>query len=158
MSPDLPVLSASAAFLMPRVSTGKRDNMGKAFVKALDDLIITLWRLLSDVGRVPKNRRETADIPRLNPAGCLSIGFRSSIREAPAFVFLPVSKGASRSTDTPSIRRTAGHQPNSSTIDGNPIQRPNPSPPTRQSFERPQPRSSGKPDATGKPRFAWQES
>lgn len=133
MSFDHPALHAPAA------NSSLRLPWGRGFREKLGNLLEILWRTLTSAGPGREDRCLAAPVPRVNPPGTRFAVFRPLVNEAPAPSRRPADRTGVRSTHSPSTRRPAGHQPNSSTIDGNPIPRPRPSPPPRQSLRRPQP-------------------
>jgi hypothetical protein len=140
--------------------------------RGIEDLSQCLRSLFSNAGSDPAGESPSATPSRPNPTGGPSGAPRVRFTEVSVsprlveevalprmpvpihecasvattlFAISPIGRayGCSASTTHP-VRLPAGHHPKSSTIDGKPILRSSQSPPSRQSFGRPQPQPSGK--------------
>lgn len=166
MSPVQPAQSVLADAKPPRPLW--RD----ALRVVIDDLSQRLRSLFSNAGSDPAGESPSATTSSPNPTGGPSqpLRVRFTAESAPsrlaaesALPWMPIpihdsatvattfrapsligaALGGSASTPHP-VRLQADHHPKSSTIDGKPILRSSQSPPSRQSFGRPQPQPSGK--------------
>lgn len=143
-----------------------------AFRMVIDDLSQRLRSLFSNAGSDPAGESPSATTSSPYPTGgpskaprvrftAESVSSRLTAEGALPWMPVPIhesamvattlrapssigpANGCSASTPHP-VRLPADHHPKSSTIDGKPILRSSQSPPSRQSFGRPQPQPSGK--------------